>query len=235
MNVVLKGVVGSTAYGLATKNSDVDYLGVYAEHSSVFWGLYPPFESKDATHVSSDPDCTMHEVLKFAKLALKSNPTVNELMWLPKDCYVESSPAGEYLIKIRESFLCKRHVRSAYLGYAFAQFKELDRRGGTFGPDLARRTEKHARHLLRLCQQGLDLWTTGHMNVRVPDPERFMEFGRIVAAGDIEHAKVTLAEFDAQFDSTSTVLPEEPAASTVDRWVQDTRKFYSDKMFLETS
>lgn len=39
MNVLLKGVVGSTAYGLNHENSDVDYMGVFAAPTSEVLGL----------------------------------------------------------------------------------------------------------------------------------------------------------------------------------------------------
>ena len=48
MHVLLSGVVGSTACGLAGPDSDVDRLGVYAAPTIEFHGLYPPL-GKNAT------------------------------------------------------------------------------------------------------------------------------------------------------------------------------------------
>ena len=42
MRVILEGIVGSTAYGLARAGSDIDILGVYLAPAEDFLGLYPP-------------------------------------------------------------------------------------------------------------------------------------------------------------------------------------------------
>ena len=89
-NVLLSGIVGSTAYGLATEDSDVDRLGVFAAPTERLVGLHPPQPSV----VSSKPDATFHEAGKFAALALKVNPTITELMWLPDDLYETRTGLG---------------------------------------------------------------------------------------------------------------------------------------------
>ena len=93
-NVLLSGIVGSTAYGLATEDSDVDRLGVFAAPTERLVGLHPPQPSV----VSSKPDATFHEAGKFAALALKVNPTITELMWLPDDLYETRTGLGSALI-----------------------------------------------------------------------------------------------------------------------------------------
>lgn len=117
-NVLLSGIVGSTAYGLDTEDSDVDRLGVFAARTERLLGLHPVQESI----VSVKPDATYHEAGKFAALALKVNPTITELMWLPRDLYETRTGLGDALIAIRSSFLSRRAVRNAYLGYATQQF-----------------------------------------------------------------------------------------------------------------
>ncbi len=74
----MAGIVGSTAYGLAGPGSDVDRLGMFAVRTETLHGLHPPTESV----VAVNPDRTLHEVRKYARLALGGNPTVSELMWL---------------------------------------------------------------------------------------------------------------------------------------------------------
>ena len=44
-NVLLSGIVGSTAYGLDTKDSDVDRLGVFAAPTEKLLGLHPVQQS----------------------------------------------------------------------------------------------------------------------------------------------------------------------------------------------
>lgn len=222
-NWLLCGIVGSTAYGLNHPGSDVDRLGVYAVDTVELHGLQRPGE----TIVETNPDVTLHEIGKYCALALKCNPTVTELMWLPDDLIETTTPVGDELIDLRASFLSARRVRGAYLGYAVDQFRRLQQRGdGTFGPDLAKRTAKHARHMYRLLIQGLQLWTTGRLAIQLDNPDVVTSFGSRVAQGDIEYARKILADYEHAFDSASTVLPDEPDKVTVDQWLRGVRRTY---------
>ncbi|MEU7907364.1 DNA polymerase beta superfamily protein [Actinoplanes sp. NPDC049118] len=207
-NVLLDGVVGSTAYGLAGPDSDLDRLGLFAAPATAFHGLSSPQESV----VSSKPDATYHEARRYCSLALGGNPTVSELMWL--DSHEVTTPLGEELIGIRSAFLSAKRTRDAYLGYATQQFRKLKAHG-----DAHRRTAKHARHLLRLCTQGYELYATGSLRIRLDDPQRFLDFGERVAAGDIEHAREVMAGYEEAFDGCASALPDEPDRRTVEDWL----------------
>jgi predicted nucleotidyltransferase len=213
-NILLAGVVGSTAYGLAGPDSDVDRLGVFAAPTAGFHGLTFPEESI----VSSKPDATYHEARKYVGLALGGNPTVSELMWL--DSHEVSTPLGEELIGIRSAFLSAKRTRDAYLGYATQQFRKLEARGdGSFSADTRKRTSKHARHLMRLCAQGYELYATGRLRIRLDDPQRYLDFGERVAGGDIDHARSVMNGYEAAFDEKPSVLPTEPDRAVVEDWL----------------
>lgn len=224
MNVLLSGVVGSTAYGLAHEGSDVDRLGIFAAPTEDVLGL----RAFGETHVTTKPDVAYHEARKFCRLALAGNPTVMELLWLPDELYETRIEAGEQLINIRTAFLSAPQVRNAYFGYAVQQFKKLQERGdGSFGPDLRKRTAKHARHLIRLLTQGFIAWEYGEILVRLENPEGVREFGERVAGGDIAVAHKLLADFEHLFNTTRTVLPDKPEEETVNAWLLDVRReFY---------
>ncbi|BAL87173.1 hypothetical protein AMIS_19530 [Actinoplanes missouriensis 431] len=218
--ILLSGIVGSTAYGLAGPDSDIDRLGVFAAPTADFHGLDFPQESV----VSSKPDITLHEARKYASLALSGNPTVSELMWLPDNLYETRHPLGDELIGIRQAFLSAKRTRDAYLGYATQQFKRLEARGdGSFSADTRKRTAKHARHLLRLCSQGLELFSTGQLRIRLDDPQRYLDFGERVADGDIDHARRVMAGYEAAFDEKPSVLPDEPNRAVVEAWLRRVR------------
>ncbi|WP_431892182.1 nucleotidyltransferase domain-containing protein [Micromonospora haikouensis] len=220
MHLLLSGIVGSVAYGLARPGSDVDRIGVFAAPTVAFHGLHPPRESV----VTTEPDVTLHEAGKYARLALGGNPTATELMWLPDDCYETRTALGDRLIGIRSAFLSAPRVRDAYLGYAAQQFRKLASRGdGTFSADTRRRTAKHARHLARLVHQGRLLYATGVLEIRLADPERFRAFGERVAGGELAEARDLLAEAERDFDTTRTPLPQRPDEATVERWLLDVR------------
>lgn len=221
MKILLSGIVGSTAYGLVHEGSDVDRLGMYAVDTAELHGLHRITESYNSP---TKPDITLHEAGKWCRLALGGNPTVMELAWLPDDLYEVRTPLGDDLIAIRQSFLSAPRVRDAYLGYATQQFRKLESRGGTFGPDLVKRTAKHARHMYRLLMQGFELWTGGTLTLRVDNPSDVMDFGQEVADGDLRLAKEILAEYVERFDDTPTVLPHYPDEKTVEEWLRRVRR-----------
>ncbi|MEV5493102.1 nucleotidyltransferase domain-containing protein [Streptomyces bobili] len=222
-NILLSGVVGSTAYGLAHAGSDVDRLGLFAAPTEELHGLHPPQES----HVSTAPDRTLHEAAKWCRLALGGNPTVTELVWLPDELYEVRTPLGDELMDIRTTFLSAGRVRDAYLGYATQQFRRLLGRGdGSFSADTRKRTAKHARHLKRLCGQGYELYTTGKLTIRVDDPESFHRFGEQVA-DDPDTALPLLRRYETAFEEARSVLPEQPDERAADAWLRKVRRnFY---------
>jgi predicted nucleotidyltransferase len=221
-NILLSGIVGSTAYGLAHEGSDVDRLGMFAAPTEDLHGLHRPKES----HVTTAPDSTLHEAAKWCRLALSGNPTVTELVWLPDELYEVRTPLGDELIGLRTTLLSAKRVRDAYLGYATQQFKRLyDRGDGSFSAETRKRSAKHARHLRRLCHQGYELYATGRVSIRVEDPEEYHRFGEQVAA-DAMAALPLLKRYEAAFDETRSVLPEEPDEAPVEAWLRRVRAHY---------
>jgi len=218
MRILLQGVVGSTAYGLAGPDSDIDRLGVFAYETRRLFDLTPPKESR----VTTKPDVSLHEAAKYCRLALAGNPTVTELMFLEE--YEVRGPLGADLVAIRDAFLSAKRTRDAYLGYATQQFKKLLSRGdGSFDSDIpARRAAKHARHVARLCHQGYELYTTGELHIRLENPQWYLDFGRRVAA-DPQVAVPFMAEVESRFNSAKTVLPDEPNTAIVQAWLNRVR------------
>ncbi|MDH6136248.1 putative nucleotidyltransferase [Kitasatospora sp. MAA4] len=217
MYEVLSGIVGSTAYGLAHAGSDVDRLGMFAVRTEELHGLRRPVES----HVTTAPDRTWHEAAKWCRLALNCNPTASELAWLPDELYEVRTELGDELIGLRTGLLSSRAVRGSYLGYATQQFRKLQTRDRT---DTRSRTQgaKHARHLVRLLEQGVRLHETGELRVRLTDPERVRELGeRIADHPDL--AVPLLADAEQRFDRPG-VLPDTPDEPAVEDWLRRLRR-----------
>ena len=210
MPVLLQGVVGSTAYGLAREGSDVDMLGIFQYRTRELLRFNPPAETI-VMHAPSD--VASHEVGKFIRLALKCNPTIIELLWL--DEYTDMNFAGRDLVDMRGVFLSEKYVRASYLGYANAQIKKmLDR--GMSDP----RGPKHTRHCFRLLRQGHELLTTGQLTIMVPDPEFYWQF-------DTLDADAVLSMFRAESakvaDAKSALLAE-PHTAVLEDWYLQLRK-----------
>lgn len=212
--VILEGIVGSTAYGLVTADSDEDRLGVMMLPTERFLGLHSPSES-DLSVVQHEPDIAYHEVSKFCRLAAACNPTILELLWLPSELYTKRTTLGDHLLEHREKFLSAQRVRDSYMGYATSQFKRLSERGNSFSSDTRKRTEKHARHLLRLMHQGYTLYSTGILPVRLVDPEAYHEFGRMVAS-DPSHAIRFIEAYECKFDSAVPAIDNYPDTSYIE-------------------
>lgn len=222
VEVLLSGVVGSTAYGLAGPSSDVDRLGVFAYPTRMLLGLNKHKETLDG----HDPDVAFHEAAKYVRLALACNPTVLELMFLSE--YEIVHPLGAELVDIRSAFPTAKAVRNAYLGYATQQFRRLEQRGGkSFDADIPeRRVAKHARHLMRLCFQGFTFYSEGHLPIKLENPQDYHAFGNAVAAGDIEQARRMISHFENLFDGTRPALRSEPDLGSAEEWLLRVRDHY---------
>lgn len=218
--MLLHGVVGSTAYGLNTPESDVDTAGVFRAPTEMFLGLTPPTDHNSSIQTHA-PDAQMHEAGKFLRLVLKANPTVTELLWLDRTGYLTLTDDGEALLGLRKSVLGSKPVHDAYFGYAKAQFHKIENRSGDEQP---KRIKKHARHLLRLLDQGIQLYRTGELTVRVDDPQRYFDFGEAVAAGDLSLAATALAHAGDVFHIETSPLPEFPDPSIADAVLRRIRK-----------
>lgn len=205
---LITGVVGSHAYGLNHADSDTDRMSVFTFDTKSVLGL----KKLHVTRESSDEDHVHYEVAHFVRLAMRSNPTVNELLWL--DSYETLTSLGEYLIDIREAFLSAPYVRSAYLGYARSQLGKMQD------------NPKAARHFIRLLNQGLHLYTTGYLGVRVDDTDSVQS----EAETFIKDPGLAEAQFDRvkrAFDEVRrSPLPLEPDYDTINTYLLNVRVAY---------
>jgi predicted nucleotidyltransferase len=220
-NIILEGVTGSTAYGLATENSDTDIKGVYLLPTREV--LKIGFDLQHTTKDHVDPDWVYHEVGKFMKLVISGNPTVTELLYL--DDYTVLTPVARVLIDNRNAFLSTKAVMNAYRGYAFSQAKRLNNRTeqGLDGYDsaLKNRFAKHTRHCFRLLMQARQLLETGTLDVKVTPEQREWLF----AMGE-KTASEVVDEFmrqDSEFDNIKSVLPDKPDLEKLNNILYDIR------------
>lgn len=221
-NKILQATVGSTAYGLSREGSDIDTLGVFVAPSQQLWRLDKPKE----TFTGTGPDYTFHEIEKYLRLALKCNPTLMELLWLPNELFDLVAPWGQRLIDIRAAFLSEPYVRNAFGGYAQQQVQRLIRRHGegkdNFSSDTAKRTGKHARHCMRLLRQGKQLLATGELTVQVDNPEEYFAFDAMT----VDEIVLKFTQEDIELKGANSVLPQQPAIHTVESYLHQLRWDY---------
>lgn len=221
-NIILEGITGSTAYGLATENSDVDIKGVYLLPTRDVLNL--KFDSASTTKDHTNPDWVYHEVGKFMKLVAGGNPTVTELLYLEDYTYL--SPVGEDLIANRKIFLSTPAVMNAYRGYALGQAKDLSRRQaeGKEGYDssLKNRFAKHTRHCFRLLLQCRQLLETGDLTVRVTPEQREWLFK--MGEQTPETVVDAFIEEDTKMNNIISVLPDKPDWNKINELLFKIRK-----------
>jgi hypothetical protein len=205
-NMVLLGLVGSHAFGLAHEESDKDYLGVYQTETAKLLGLDRPEE----THVHADPDFQYHELGKFCRLALGCNPTILELLWLPE--YLVENSVGSTLVGLRHEFLSDR-ARDAFGGYARQQVERMKRATSDT------KSEKNARHVFRLITEGYDLLTTGEMSVKVRDPESLLALSRLPFDERIERFEREIQ----RLNEAKSILPPQPNKERINGFLTETR------------
>lgn len=208
--IVLEGIVGSRAHGLAGENSDTDRRGVFIAPSVEFFGLDDVQETADNPY----SDEVLHELGRFVRQALKANPGAIELLWL--DQYEICTEVGRQLIALRADMLGAARVRSSHLQAAGSLLKAIHRGGD--------RTPKAARHMARLLITGYGLWYSGTLRASLPDPDFVKHFEATVAAGETSIADEMLGHYEKLFAETPTVLPEQPDREKVDAWLKDTRQ-----------
>jgi len=193
-NTILRGVVGSTVHGLAIEGQDDrDEMGIFIESPTQVCGLIPfdHFIQRDQPKgVRSQPgdlDLTLYSLRKFCRLAIKGNPSVLLLLYLPKYEIQQDEIAIE-LLKLRDAFI-SRHAANSYLGYLRAQKQKLlgERSPKVSRPELIKRygyDTKFAMHALRLGFQGIQL--LGYKHISVPMPEKTRIFLRSVRMGEVK-------------------------------------------------
>lgn len=217
MKILLEAIVGSQAYGLNTKDSDVDKMGVFTYKTTEVLRLQ---KLKD-TVVKNDPDVVYHEVEKFIRLVSKNNPSVLELLFLDK--YDTMTDEGRLLIAGRHHFLSTTIFHS-YGGYAIAQARKLNRRGHSFSSKVKNRHSKHARHCFRLLMQGTQLLKEQTLTVKVEDKKRLFEIGELPVD---EMVSLFEKEF-AKFDKIQTKLPPEPNFEEINKMLLQIRRMNND-------
>ena len=206
--IILEGIVGSTAYGLDTINSDIDYAGIFVYPTPFLLHLNSykeTFTQQDLTPDTIESDFVYHEIKKFMQLASKGNPSALELLYL--DNYTKLTQEGQLLVTLRYEFL-NNHIKNAYGGYAYQQAKKLEKRieegREGYNPKVKNRFSKHTRHCFRLLDQGTQLLTTGTLNVKVNDPDKYFKLGSLPYEKVI---KIFKEEY-AKYNELESVLPE---------------------------
>lgn len=241
---ILRATVGSTLYGInldtPDQASDRDEMGVCVESMESVVGFHE-FEQlefrtatertgqHDAKSEAGDLDLKIYSLKKFLRLALKGNPSVIELLFVPTERCLVKDARGTALCRLAPSIVSKQAGR-AYLGYMQAQKQRLMGERGQlkvhredlvskFGYDT-----KFATHILRLGFQGVELLTTGKISLPMPESERV--FCKSVRMGEVELQTMLTKAGDLEKELKDLLdnspLPDHPDEKTVQDWMIQT-------------
>lgn len=207
LDYCLIGLQGSRMLGLqVSEDADYDYRGVFITPNEKLLAMTgKPKETIEGGSFGDDEmEWVMHEVGKFFELAIKCNPSVIHMFFVPKYNYI--SDIGKEIIANKDLFISEKWVRKAFGGYALSQMLFLKRNRGN-----AKRQEKHVRHCFRLFDTGMELLKTGTITLPVKDPDWYIDLGKkINEDGGLDELIKLFEERDREFQSCKSVLPKEP-------------------------
>lgn len=175
-NTILRGVVGSTVHGIAiAETDDRDEMGIVVEPWEHYFGLRTRFEqlvyrTQDEGKRSGpgDLDLVIYSLTKWAALALRGNPTILILLFLPPSAIIKQTPQANQLRQLKSKFVTAE-IFDRYLGYMRQQRQRLvNKTKMPNRPELIEQygfDTKYAGHLVRLGLQGIELAETGQLSL----------------------------------------------------------------------
>jgi predicted nucleotidyltransferase len=118
-SVLFECVAGSRAYGTNTATSDEDVRGIFAVAAGAYLNLVRP-----ADQIADERgNVVYYSLRRVIELLTQANPNVLELLFMPEDCIVKSSPEMAALIEQRGLFISKKCLQT-HSGYAVAQIRK---------------------------------------------------------------------------------------------------------------
>jgi len=89
--VLFEAVSGSKAYGTATETSDTDTRGVFILPNEVILGMNYTQQVNNQSN-----DTIFYEVKRFFQLLSKNNPNIMELLFMPEDSVLRTTPVNYF-------------------------------------------------------------------------------------------------------------------------------------------
>jgi len=236
--VLIRAETGSTAWGLNLENQgDRDELAVCIEGLPEVAG-FNPFEQEvyrsaaerehkhDAKSQPGDLDLTTYSLRKWMRLALKGNPTILTLLFVPRAKWVDGDGLWQHIQFLTPRIVSKA-AGKAFLGYLQAQRMRM--LGEIGGLDVHRREleekfgydTKYAMHMLRLGYQGIELLSTGSMSMPMQQEPR--DYLLAVRRGESSRQDVLTrcGELEGELRDllTTSPLPDQPDSDYMEKYM----------------
>lgn len=154
--IIYQYVRGSHLYSTNVETSDLDTGGIYIMPNETILGLGLDYQNeiKDASN-----DNCIWELGRFMELALSSNPTVLEALFVPDDKVIYEHPAFKEIRKYKDYFITKKCFKP-FGGYAEQQIKKAQGQNKKIHWDMEKMTRKT---VLDFCYTS---YNQGSMNIQ---------------------------------------------------------------------
>jgi predicted nucleotidyltransferase len=231
--VLLSAEVGSRLFGTNVETSDFDYMGICVPPPTHVIGL-SQFEQEqsqsqpEGTRAGpTDKQETYYDLRKFCRLALKGNPTILTLLYVPESMCEVRTDHGAMLQSLHTSFH-SRHMVNAFVGYMRSQRLRLE--NGTVDkrinrPDLVEKygfDTKYAYHMLRLGLQGIEILRKGKLTL----PMHMYDIEMLVGVRNGEYSReyclAVARDLEREVENMKDKVPNEPDYDTVNKYLIDT-------------
>jgi len=139
-NVHYEVVMGSTAYGVSTDQSDIDVYGFcmppkdilfpYSSGNIVGFGEKPEtFKQYQKHHIkdvsdNKEYDISIYSIVRFFHLCMGNNPNMIDSLFVPTRCVIHSTSIGNHVRDNRKLFLSRKSWHT-FKGYAFSQLHKM--------------------------------------------------------------------------------------------------------------
>jgi predicted nucleotidyltransferase len=118
-SVLFECIAGSRAYGTSTTASDEDIRGIFAVPAASYMDLVrPPDQISDERG-----NMVYYSLRRVVELLAQANPNILELLFMPEDCVLQSSPEMQCLVAHRDLFISKQ-CADTHAGYAMSQIRK---------------------------------------------------------------------------------------------------------------
>lgn len=210
-------VGGSHLYGLNTKDSDVDYRGIFLATDPKYLSGLKQIESYV---VDGEVDATYYELTRYLCLLRKSNTQVLEILFAPDSAFTYKHPAFEELQDNRYNLIDSNTLKSSLKGYVFSEMRlATGERTGQLGGKRKQSLDefgfspKNFTQILRLCEVGIKFFDTGEymVNVKNDNPQ----LHSLLIEIKTNPAKFSKEQLTAMVHASYEKLCEKMDASTV--------------------
>lgn len=237
---ILRVRTGSVVHGISTESSDRDEMGVCIEPPEYVIGLrkFEQYQYRDAAQrtgqfdarsAAGELDLTIYSLRKFVSLALNGNPSIIEILFIPREHVIARNGWGANLQNMAASIVSKE-AGPRYLGYLHAQRRAMESGNGKgrdiTRPELVERygwDTKYGGHMIRLGFQGIELLSTGRLTLPMRERERRIITAIRTGAWSMQETLSYAESLEGHIRTLTKAsrLPDHPDRDGVNAWLED--------------